>query len=78
MRREVVLLLVGAILPVLGWAAEQEPDKATRTCSCASAFDDAVHGVETGALDVVGITPDVPVPAGLANPLEFAVRVLAQ
>jgi len=30
-----------------------------------------------GALDVVGITPDVPVPDSLADPLAFAVRLLA-
>jgi len=30
-----------------------------------------------GALDVVGITPDVPVPDDLADPLTFAVRLLA-
>ena len=30
-----------------------------------------------GALDVVGITPDVPVPDDLADPLAFAVRLLA-
>jgi hypothetical protein len=30
-----------------------------------------------GALDVIGITPDVPVPDSLADPLAFAVRLLA-
>lgn len=31
-----------------------------------------------GALDILGITPDVPVPGHLADPLAFAVRLLAQ
>jgi C-terminal processing protease CtpA/Prc len=31
-----------------------------------------------GGLDVIGITPDVPIPDDLADPLAFAVRLLAE
>lgn len=36
------------------------------------------RSLPAGALDVVGITPDVPVPDHLADPLAFAVRLLAE
>jgi hypothetical protein len=41
-------------------------------------LDRAKHRPCAGALDVVGITPDVPVPDYLADPLAFAVRLLAE
>lgn len=36
------------------------------------------RSLPAGALDAVGITPDVPVPDGLADPLAFTVRLLAK
>ncbi len=36
------------------------------------------RSLPAGALDVVGITPDVPVPDDLADPLAFTVRLLAR
>ncbi len=36
------------------------------------------RNLPAGALDVGGITPDVPVPDGLADPLAFTVRLLAR
>jgi Peptidase family S41 len=36
------------------------------------------RSLPAGALDVAGITPDVPVPDSLADPLDFTVRLLAK